>query len=68
MPCPAGDGRPCALLGGRLYFRDRSHMTEHDKTIDDDVPIGAITQISEMAINAVLKDIRPFIYWKKTGR
>ena len=32
MPCPAGDGRPCALLGGRLYFRDPSHMTEHDKT------------------------------------
>lgn len=32
MPCPAGDGRPCALLGGRLYFRDLSHMTEHDKT------------------------------------
>jgi len=32
MPCPAGDGKPCALLGGRLYFRDLSHMTEHDKT------------------------------------
>src|SRR5437867_536839 len=30
QPCPAGDGMPCALLGGRLYFRDRSHMTEHD--------------------------------------
>ena len=35
--------------------------------IDDDVPLGAITQISEMAINAGFKDIRPFIYWKKTG-
>lgn len=35
MPCPAGDGKPCALLGGRLYFRDRSHMTEHDKTWGD---------------------------------
>lgn len=32
MPCPAGDGRPCALLGGRLYFRDHSHMTQHDRT------------------------------------
>jgi hypothetical protein len=32
MPCPAGNGKPCALLGGRLYFRDLSHMTEHDKT------------------------------------
>lgn len=35
--------------------------------IDDDVPLGAITQISEMAINAGFTDIRPFIYWKKTG-
>ena len=32
MPCPTGDGKPCALLGGRLYFRDLSHMTQHDKT------------------------------------
>ncbi len=32
MPCPAGNGKPCALLGGRLYFRDISHMTQHDKT------------------------------------
>jgi hypothetical protein len=32
MPCPAGIGKPCALLGGRLYFSDPSHMTEHDKT------------------------------------
>ena len=35
--------------------------------IDDDVPLGAITQVSEMAINAGFKDIRPFVYWKKTG-
>ena len=35
--------------------------------IDDDVPLGAITQISEMAINAGFKDIRPFVNWKKTG-
>jgi hypothetical protein len=32
FPCPAGNGKPCALLGGRLYFRDPSHMTEHDLT------------------------------------
>jgi hypothetical protein len=32
FPCPAGVGKPCALLGGRLYFRDPSHMTEHDLT------------------------------------
>jgi len=32
FPCPFGNGRPCALLGGRLYFRDLSHLTEHDAT------------------------------------
>ena len=32
LPCPAGVGKPFALLGGRRYFRDPSHMTEHDAT------------------------------------
>ena len=36
--------------------------------IDDNVDLGGITQISEMAINAGFKDIRPFVYWHKTGR
>jgi len=36
--------------------------------IDDDVELGAITQISEMAIDAGFKDIRPFVFWRKTGR
>jgi hypothetical protein len=36
--------------------------------IDDDVELGAITQISEMAINAGFKDIRPFVFWRNTGR
>ncbi len=33
LPCPAGVGKSCALLGGRLYFSDPSHMTEHDATL-----------------------------------
>jgi hypothetical protein len=33
LPCPAGIGKSCALLGGRLYFNDPSHMTEHDLTL-----------------------------------
>jgi hypothetical protein len=32
MPCPSGVGLPCSLLGGRLYFSDPSHMTQHDRT------------------------------------
>jgi hypothetical protein len=35
--------------------------------LDDNVELGAITQISEMAINAGFKDIRPFVYWRQTG-
>jgi hypothetical protein len=31
-PCPFGEGKSCALLGGRAYFSDPMHMTEHDKT------------------------------------
>lgn len=36
--------------------------------VDDRVPLSAITEISEMAINAGFKDIRPFVAWHKTGR
>ncbi len=36
--------------------------------VDDRVPLSAITEISEMAINAGFKDIRPFVSWHKTGR
>jgi hypothetical protein len=36
--------------------------------VDDRVPLSAITEISEMAINAGFKDIRPFVLWHKTGR
>jgi len=36
--------------------------------VDDRAPLSAITEISEMAINAGFKDIRPFVLWHKTGR
>ena len=38
------------------------------EVVDDRAPLSAITEVSEMAINAGFKDIRPFIYWHKTGR
>jgi hypothetical protein len=31
-PCPFGEGKSCAILGGRAYFSDPIHMTEHDAT------------------------------------
>ena len=38
------------------------------EVVDDRAPLSAITEASEMAINAGFKDIRPFVYWHKTGR
>lgn len=36
--------------------------------VDDRAPLSALTEVSEMVVNAGFKDIRPFIYWHKTGR
>lgn len=36
--------------------------------IDDNVELGAVTQIYEMAINAGFTDVHPFLYSRKTGR
>jgi hypothetical protein len=30
--CPAGNGKPCALLGGRLYFADALGLSRHNKS------------------------------------
>jgi|HubBroStandDraft_5_1064220.scaffolds.fasta_scaffold86863_1 hypothetical protein len=32
-PCPFGNGKSCAHLGGRTYFSDPAHMTQHDATL-----------------------------------
>jgi hypothetical protein len=37
------------------------------EVVDDRAPLSAIAEVSEMAINAGFKDIRPFLYWHKTG-
>jgi hypothetical protein len=58
MPCPAGDGRPCALLGGRLYFKDRSHMTEHDKTWGDALKNPLILSGVAVDLGAAIWDYR----------
>jgi hypothetical protein len=54
------------------YFLAELKMHEGDcqliEVVDDRAPLSAITEVSEMAINAGFKDIRPFIYWHKTGR
>jgi hypothetical protein len=30
--CPAGNGKPCAFLGGRLYFSDPLALSQHSKS------------------------------------
>jgi hypothetical protein len=54
------------------YFLAELKLHEGDcqliEVIDDRAQLSAITEVSEMAINAGFKDIRPFIYWHKTGR
>jgi hypothetical protein len=54
------------------YFLAELKLHEGDcqliEVVDDGARLSAITEISEMAINAGFKDIRPFIYWHKTGR
>src|SRR5207245_4654022 len=52
--CQFGDSKP------------RKHPPSREPSAR--VPLSAITEISEMAINAGFKDIRPFVLWHKTGR
>lgn len=55
-PCPSGTGRPCALLGGRLYFRDIPRFGEHDRTWWDAMRHPAMLIASGMLIAAVVAD------------
>jgi hypothetical protein len=54
------------------YFLAELKLREGDcqliEVVDDRARLSAITEVSEMAINAGFKDIRPFIYWHQTGR
>jgi hypothetical protein len=33
--CPGGNGKPCAVLGGRLYFSDSLALSQHNKSWAD---------------------------------
>jgi len=54
-----------ALAELKLYEGGDCQIIE---VFDDRAPLSAITEVSEMSINAGFKDIRPFVYWHKTGR
>lgn len=56
-PCPAGIGKPCAMLGGRAYFPDLWHMTEHDKTWFDAMKHPPILIMSLLVLGTTAADI-----------
>jgi hypothetical protein len=57
-PCPGGVGKPCALLAGRSYFPDRSHMTQHDRTWQDSLKNPVILAGVAANIGAAIWDYR----------
>src|SRR5262245_53876298 len=56
-PCPEGEFKPCALLGGRRYLPDHSRMTQHDKTIWDGFRHPLILAGSALLIATTVYDI-----------
>jgi len=56
-PCPSGDGKSCALLGGRLYFSDPIHMTQHDATWREAAMNPAMLVADALNLAATVADI-----------
>ena len=56
-PCPAGIGKPCALLGGRRYFPDPLHMTEHEMSWGTAMKRPAMLFASASLIASTVVDI-----------
>lgn len=57
MPCPAGTGKPCALLGGRRYFSDPIHMTQHDLTWGKAARNPAMVVAGVLNLGATVADV-----------
>jgi hypothetical protein len=56
-PCPAGTGKPCALLGGRAYFPDLLKSTQHDRTWFDAMKHPAMLTVSGLLIATTILDV-----------
>jgi hypothetical protein len=65
------DGHEYKKVDANYYLADLKMKRGGDHPVlllvEDKAPLSAITEASEMAINAGFKDIRPYIYWHKTG-
>jgi hypothetical protein len=58
LPCPDGEGRSCALLGGRRYLPDLFHMTEHDRSWTDAMKNRGILFAVSMNVAAAVWDYK----------
>ena len=56
-PCPAGEFKPCAFLGGMSYVRDRGGLTQHDKSVWRGFRNPFILIGSSMLVAATVYDI-----------
>jgi hypothetical protein len=56
-PCPGGDGESCSLLGGRVYFSDPIHMTQHDQTWGEAARNPAMLIADALNLAATVADI-----------
>lgn len=56
-PCPFGNGKSCALLGGRAYFSDPFHMTEHDATLAKAAKNPAMLTFEAINLLATVADL-----------
>jgi hypothetical protein len=55
--CPSGVGKPCAFLGGRLYYPDLWKMTQHDRTWLDAMRHPPIVAASVLLVASTVFDI-----------
>jgi hypothetical protein len=55
--CPAGEGNPCALLGGWRYYSDEWHFTEHEATWWDALKTPSMTLATATLFAATVIDI-----------
>jgi hypothetical protein len=56
-PCPEGEFKPCALLGGKRYLPDHTRMTQHDKTVWDGFTHPMILAGSALLVATTIYDI-----------
>jgi hypothetical protein len=60
--CPAGSGKPCALLGGRAYLRDPFHLSAHDQSWTKAMTNPAMVVSTSIAVASLVVDYKTTRY------